>query len=192
MKDGKKVKVSADTSADVKNGEGVPGILIEHCYIKSDEKYIDSEEDIKALAKADADGIIEHFGLTKEKEVTVQKDEEGKLVLTEVGKAELIKNISGATVTTQDGKAVEGDTLATGYKVKAGNKTYQVVKLGDVNGDGKVTVNDSLRILRYCAKEVTLEGVFLRAVDANRDGKYTVNDSLRILNYKANVSEIKL
>ena len=194
LKDGKKVKVSADTSADVKNGEGVPGILIEHCYIKSDAKYIDSEEDIKALAKADADGIIEHFGLTKEKEVTVQKDEEGKLVLTgpEVGKAELIKNISEATVTTQDGKAVEGDTLATGYKVKAGNKTYQVVKLGDINGDGKVTVNDSLRILRYCAKEVTLEGVFLRAVDANRDGKYTVNDSLRILNYKANISEIKL
>lgn len=194
MKNGQKVQVSADTSADVKNGEGVPGILIEHCYINNDKQYIDTEEKIKALAKADADAIIEHYGLKKESKVTVKKDEEKKIVLVEpqVGKKELLKYLPNAIVTKNDGKNIEDDSLATDYIVKDSNKTYQLVKLGDVNGDGKVTVNDSLRILRYCSKEITLEGSFLQAIDVNRDDKYTVKDSLRILNYKANISEIKL
>ena len=50
--------------ANIQNGEGISAVLIEHCYIQGgDEKYLDSEEDIKKLAKADCDGIVEFYGL---------------------------------------------------------------------------------------------------------------------------------
>lgn len=99
----------------------------------------------------------------------------------------------GAVVKNTEGKTITGETLVgTGNTVTIDKTTYTIVKLGDVNGDGKVTVNDSLRILRYAAKEITLKGVYLKAVDANQDRKYNVKDSLRILNFKANISDILL
>lgn len=43
----------------------IPGIIVEHCYIDNanDINYIDSEEDLRTLAKADAVGIANYFGL---------------------------------------------------------------------------------------------------------------------------------
>lgn len=43
----------------------IPGIIVEHCYMDNanDQQYIDSEEDLRALAKADAVGIAKYFGL---------------------------------------------------------------------------------------------------------------------------------
>lgn len=45
---------------------GIPGIIVEHAYIDSpiDRCFIDSEEDLKAIAEADALGIAAHFELT--------------------------------------------------------------------------------------------------------------------------------
>jgi len=45
----------------------IPGIIVEHCFMDhSDDKgYIDSEEDLKSLAKADAEGIAKFYGLIK-------------------------------------------------------------------------------------------------------------------------------
>ena len=41
------------------------GIIVEHCFMDNshDIAFMDSEEDLKALAKADAEGIAEYFGL---------------------------------------------------------------------------------------------------------------------------------
>jgi N-acetylmuramoyl-L-alanine amidase len=43
----------------------IPGIIVEHCFMDNatDEQFIDSEEDLRALAKADAVGIANYFGL---------------------------------------------------------------------------------------------------------------------------------
>ena len=45
----------------------IPGIIVEHCFMDNttDQVYIDSEEDLRALAKADAVGIATFFGLAK-------------------------------------------------------------------------------------------------------------------------------
>lgn len=52
--------------ADLAKGEGIPGILIEHCYIiGSDAKFLDSEEDLQNLAKADANAVVQYYGLEK-------------------------------------------------------------------------------------------------------------------------------
>ena len=43
------------------------GIIVEHCFMDNshDIAFMDSEEDLRNLAKADAEGIAEYFGLTK-------------------------------------------------------------------------------------------------------------------------------
>ncbi len=45
----------------------IPGIIVEHCFMdhSNDKGYIDSEEDLKALAIADAEGIAKFYGLIK-------------------------------------------------------------------------------------------------------------------------------
>lgn len=55
-----------DRGVDLAKGEGIPGILIEHCFMKgNDAKYIDSEEDIQKLARADCNALVEYYGLEK-------------------------------------------------------------------------------------------------------------------------------
>lgn len=45
----------------------IPGIIVEHCFMDHsiDQQFIDSDEDLRALAKADAIGIANYFGLSK-------------------------------------------------------------------------------------------------------------------------------
>lgn len=47
------------------DGSGVPAVLVEHCYINNahDAEFLDSDEDLQKIAKADADAIIEYLGL---------------------------------------------------------------------------------------------------------------------------------
>lgn len=55
-----------DRGVDLSNGEGIPGILIEHCFMKDhDAQFIDSEEDIQKLARADCNALVSFYGLEK-------------------------------------------------------------------------------------------------------------------------------
>jgi len=50
--------------ANIQKGEGVPAILIEHCFVKwNDYKYINSDSKLKALAEADGKAIVEYYNL---------------------------------------------------------------------------------------------------------------------------------
>ncbi len=42
---------------------GIPGILIEHAFIDADSGFLDSDSELAALGRADADGIAKHFRL---------------------------------------------------------------------------------------------------------------------------------
>lgn len=59
------------------------------------------------------------------------------------------------------------------------------VKLGDVNGDGHVNINDVTTIQRYLAELETLEGIYLHAADANQDGTVDIADATIIQMYLA-------
>ena len=50
---------------DFSDGSGISTVLIEHCFMNNshDVQFLDSEEDLQNLAKADADAIVEYFGL---------------------------------------------------------------------------------------------------------------------------------
>lgn len=64
--------------AKVEEGEGVPAAIIEHCFLKgSDYQFIDSEEDLKKLAIADGQAVVEQYGLKKKKEIPFEDVNEG-------------------------------------------------------------------------------------------------------------------
>ena len=50
---------------DIRDGSGVPTILVEHCFINGDFEYVNSEEDLKKLAEADGKAIVDYYGLKK-------------------------------------------------------------------------------------------------------------------------------
>lgn len=60
-----------DLGTDFRDGSGIPTVLIEHCYINNDHdaQFLDSEEDLRKIAKADAQAIIEYLQLRKVGEV---------------------------------------------------------------------------------------------------------------------------
>ena len=57
---------SEDRGADLAKGEGIPGVLIEHCFMKGhDAQFLDSEKDIQNLARADCNALVAFYGLEK-------------------------------------------------------------------------------------------------------------------------------
>ena len=59
------------------------------------------------------------------------------------------------------------------------------VKLGDVDGDGMVTIRDATGIQRYIAMIESLEGVNLYAADVNKDNTVNISDATEIQMYLA-------
>lgn len=64
-------------------------------------------------------------------------------------------------------------------------KASDNIMLGDVDGDGKISVMDATYIQRHIAKLITLDSVGLLAADTDKDGKITVMDATAIQRYLA-------
>lgn len=75
-----------------------------------------------------------------------------------------------------------GDSFRVGAILlyETGDVPAQTVS-GDVNGDGAVTVDDAILILRHVASLETLGDDALKAADVNADGALDVNDAIAIL-----------
>ena len=54
------------------------------------------------------------------------------------------------------------------------------VKLGDVDGDGDITITDATAIQRYLAELETLDAIHLYAADANEDKEVDIADATAI------------
>ncbi len=62
-----------------------------------------------------------------------------------------------------------------------------VIVLGDVNGDGKVTTNDYIKIKKHFSQESKLEGIYFRAADVDEDNRITTLDYIRVKKYFSRV-----
>lgn len=96
------------------------------------------------------------------------------------------------TVKKADGTVVTTGMVGTGYTIAIGDKKYTVVKLGDVNGDGKITPADSTVILRSYVGLTQLSDTVKLAVDVNDDKKVTPADSTVILREYVGLTQIEL
>lgn len=86
----------------------------------------------------------------------------------------------------KDGKTLsDGDTVGTGCEIRisSGDKIYDkctAVITGDVNGDGKITITDYLKIKERIQNGTALSKDKEYASDVNGDGKVTITDYLRL------------
>lgn len=101
--------------------------------------------------------------------------------------------IAPNTAITDISKAtLVGNVLGTGAKVKVEDKEYTLVVLGDVNGDGKITPADYVRIKNDIMETTPLEGIYKIGADVNRDGKITPADYVRVKNHIMDTAKISL
>lgn len=81
--------------------------------------------------------------------------------------ADVVKELNVKEYTILDSKnkeiKKEEEKLATGYKIKANNKTYTLVKIGDVNGDAEVDVIDLALMKRHLMETQKLSSVYYKA-----------------------------
>ena len=199
MKDGKKVEVPASTSANVQKGEGIPAILVEHCFIQgNDYKFLDSDEDIKKLAEADGKAIVEQYDLKLKKikieDKNIKKDETAKTITIAPAKTvdDLNKYLGINNFSILDINGKETKNIATGGKIKIGKVEYVVIKMGDVTGDGKVKAADALAVLKHSMGIEILDGVNLKAAGVTNSDKIKASDALAILKYSMGLMEINL
>ena len=61
------------------------------------------------------------------------------------------------------------------------NKEVTTIKLGDVNGDGRISALDALLIQRYLALDTGSYNFSFVSADVNQDGEITIIDALMIL-----------
>ena len=93
---------------------------------------------------------------------------------------ETANDYEGLTI-KKGAQTVSGTSLiCTGNTVVYNNKTYKIVVIGDVNGDGKVNSTDFMQVRRHYLGLYTLTDANLKAADVNKDGKINSTDFMQI------------
>lgn len=98
-----------------------------------------------------------------------------------------------ATIKTISGAKNSSSKFGTGAKIELNKKTYNLVMLGDVNGDGEINSGDLLKLQKHLLKVNSLDNTpYLKAADANKDNAINSGDLLKIQKHLLKVSNITI
>lgn len=89
----------------------------------------------------------------------------------------------GTKVTDIEGATLEGTVVGTGAKIKLNNKTYVLVVMGDVSGDGEVKSKDYMMIKNYIMGTLNLNEEEKKAADVSKDNSIKSKDYMIIKNH---------
>ena len=106
--------------------------------------------------------------------------------------SDVLNKATGATIKNANGTTVTSGNIGTGYTIKYNGTTYTVVKMGDTNGDGKLTPADSTVVLRKYVGLENISNAANSAADTNNDGKVTPADSTVILRAYVGLQNIEI
>ena len=108
---------------------------------------------------------------------------DGKLAFTNAGGDSVypmdLVNGTYSIYIVGDGKTFDPAKADASFTYEAG------YTLGDVDGNGKVNINDALELLNFLAEKTVLEENNLKAADVDKTGAVNINDALKLLNYLA-------
>lgn len=76
--------------------------------------------------------------------------------------------------------ADENELIKTNMKAKIGDRIYTLVVLGDINGDGRITTTDLVKIKLYSVHLINLSEIETIAGDINYDNRITITDVVNI------------
>ena len=98
---------------------------------------------------------------------------------------------SAKPLSSLSGKTVSGGTLdAYGAYLHLKDLMEQTVLLGDVNGDGAVTISDLVLLRRHLAGLETIQPQYLINADTNQDGSVTISDIVKLRRYLAGLENL--
>lgn len=104
-----------------------------------------------------------------------------------------IKNsYPNAVIKDKNGNEIKSGNVGTGYKVTINGTTYTVVKKGDVDGDGDVTVIDVVAMLNSIKGTKLLENEYKSAGMVKNSDDIDVTDVVLMLNYIKGTSKLSL
>lgn len=81
--------------------------------------------------------------------------------------------------------------IGTDMTCKIENDTYKLVVLGDITGDGKITISDVVKVKLNTIKMKLLNGSAEKAADITGDGKLTISDVVAINLLQVKIKDIK-
>ena len=103
-------------------------------------------------------------------------NDNSKLQIWDASEANEITTLTTKVATGQIVKLVD---LTTGRELDR----KVVVVLGDTDGNGKITLFDSVKIVNHYLDKTLLEGPYLEAADVDKNKKITLFDSVKIVNH---------
>lgn len=93
----------------------------------------------------------------------------------------------GSAVLTVRVKGTEVTKKATLIVYGSETELAPILAKGDVNGDGKITIDDATLVQKAIAEIVALDSAQKYAADTNRDGEVTISDVTQIQKYVAEI-----
>lgn len=97
--------------------------------------------------------------------------------LTGIASATSIKSLNNSGYTVYSGKQeVTSGYVGTGMTAVSGSTSLTIVVNGDVNGDGRITITDVVKLQNYAANVSGLDEAAMMAGDINGDGRITITD----------------
>jgi hypothetical protein len=93
-----------------------------------------------------------------------------------------------------DGSQITSGIVATGMTISittnSSTVNYTIVIRGDVNGDGKLSAIDYVKLRNYLDGVSSLQGAYLKSTDTSDDGKTSALDYVKLRNHLDNKSII--
>ena len=99
------------------------------------------------------------------------------------------KNI---VVKDSSGKVVSSGNVGTGYTITIDNKTYTIVKMGDINGDGVIDAVDLLKLRRVLLGKDKIDGVYKESANTYKDESVDAVDLLKIRKHLLKTDSINI
>ena len=88
-----------------------------------------------------------------------------------------VESLSSGGYAVYDGsKKVASGLVGTGMVAVSSTASVTIVVTGDVNGDGRITITDVVKLQNKVAGASSLTGAYALAGDINGDGKITITD----------------
>ena len=174
-----------DLGDDFSDGSGIPAVLIEHCYMNNshDVQFLDSEEDLKKLAKADGDAIIDYLKLRFPKDVISTMTIDKKSInLLQGEKAKVTATVGPNTAqnkeikwTTSNEKVAKVDAQGNIETVGIGVAKITATSVDNPNVNKTVTVNvENKKIVRESSNKDIVEVSNEGKITAKKEGTATI------------------
>ncbi len=100
-----------------------------------------------------------------------------------------LRDIDGNIINSSD----KSHYISTGDYIEDGMKNkYTVVVTGDIDGNGKIAITDTVALKMHFSRTIELQGANYQAADSNNDSRVTATDYIRIkfhIQQKYNIHE---